>query len=36
MGDGVLPYRTDRYTGWTNYPSWGVINVRTWHDLTTK
>lgn len=31
-----FPYRTDRYTGWTNYPSWGVINVRTWHDLTTK
>lgn len=31
-----FPYRTDKYTGWTNYPSWGVINSRTWFDLTTK
>lgn len=31
-----FPYRTDKYTGWTNYPSWGVINTRTWHELTTK
>lgn len=31
-----FPYRTDKYTGWTNYPSWGVINCRTWFDLTTK
>lgn len=31
-----FPYRTDKYTGWTNYPSWGVINSRTWFDLTAK
>jgi len=31
-----FPYRTDKYTGWHNYPSWGVINARTWHDLELK
>lgn len=28
-----FPYRIDRYTGWKNYPAWGVINSRTWFDL---
>lgn len=31
-----FPYRTDKYAGWNNYPSWGVINSRTWFDLTAK
>lgn len=31
-----FPYRTDKYTGWTNYPSWGAVNARTWHDLKKK
>lgn len=31
-----FPYRTDKYEGWTNYPSWGVINNTTWFELTTK
>lgn len=31
-----FPYRTDKYTGWENYPSWGVINCRTWFDLEQK
>lgn len=29
------PYRTDKYTGWVNYPGWGVINPDTWYNLTT-
>lgn len=29
------PYRTDKYTGWTNYPGWGVINPETWYSLRT-
>lgn len=31
-----FPYRTDQYTGWENFPSWGVINNLTWFNLTTK
>lgn len=31
-----FPYRTDKYIGWENYPSWGVINCRTWFDLEQK
>ena len=31
-----FPYRTDEYTGWIDYPSWGVINCETWFTLTTK
>ena len=31
-----FPYRTDKYTGWDNYPSWGVIHARTWHELVQK
>ncbi len=27
------PYRTDKYTGWVNYPGWGVINPDTWYNL---
>lgn len=30
------PYRTDRITGWINYPAWGVINAKTWYSVTTK
>lgn len=30
------PYRTDRITGWTNYPAWGVINVDTWYQAVEK
>jgi peptide/nickel transport system substrate-binding protein len=30
------PYRTDKYTGWINYPAWGVINNQTWYTLTAK
>ena len=29
------PYRTDKYTGWVNYPGWGVINPDTWYNLRT-
>ncbi|PID82666.1 MAG: ABC transporter substrate-binding protein [Clostridiales bacterium] len=31
-----FPYRTDKYEGWQNYPSWGVINPRTFFVLTEK
>jgi Bacterial extracellular solute-binding proteins, family 5 Middle. len=31
-----FPYRTDKYVGWDNYPSWGVIHARTWHELKQK
>lgn len=31
-----FPYRTDKYQGWDNYPSWGVIHARTWYELTEK
>ena len=31
-----FPYRTDRYEGWINYPSWGVIHAETWFTLTAK
>lgn len=30
------PYRTDAITGWTNYPSRGVINVSTWYNAVAK
>lgn len=30
------PYRTDRITGWTNYPAWGVINTSTWYNAVLK
>lgn len=30
------PYRTDKITGWVNYPSRGVINAEAWYKLTTK
>ena len=30
------PYRTDKYEGWVNFPGWGVINYKTWYNLTTK
>ena len=30
------PYRTDRITGWTNYPAWGVINPSTWYTAVSK
>lgn len=31
-----FPYRTDKINGWIYYPSWGVINGRTWFSLYTK
>nr|WP_312579917.1 ABC transporter substrate-binding protein [Sedimentibacter sp.] len=31
-----FPYRTDKYTGWINYPGWGAINSQTWYTLRTK
>ena len=31
-----FPYRTDAIQGWDNFPSWGVINNKTWTTLTTK
>ena len=30
-----FPYRTDKYEGWDNYPSWGVIHPTTWFELRT-
>ena len=30
------PYRTDRFEGWINYPSWGVINNKTWYQTRLK
>lgn len=30
------PFRTDKIAGWNNWPSWGVINNDTWHELTAK
>lgn len=30
------PYRTDKFEGWINYPSWGVINNKTWLNIRTK
>ena len=32
----AFPYRTDRYTGWTNHPGEGVINSNVWYNLRTK
>ena len=31
-----FPYRTDKYTGWENYPSWGAVHATTWYRLTAK
>ena len=31
-----FPYRTDKYTGWENYPSWGTVHATTWYRLTAK
>lgn len=31
-----FPYRTDKYEGWQNWASWGVINNNTWTTLTAK
>lgn len=28
-----FPYRTDKITGWVNYPAWGAINNQTWYTL---
>lgn len=28
-----FPYRTDKYEGWTNIPSWGVVNCETWYNV---
>lgn len=28
-----FPYRTDRFTGWVNFPGYGVINNKTWCNL---
>ena len=30
------PYRTDKITGWSNYPAWGVLNPRTWYNAVTE
>ena len=30
------PYRTDKYEGWYNRPSWGVVNDELWYSLTSK
>lgn len=30
------PYRTDKFEGWINYPSWGVINNKTWLNIRQK
>lgn len=30
------PYRTDKFAGWINYPSWGVINNKTWLHIRQK
>ncbi len=31
-----FPYRIDKYQGFNNYDSWGVVNAETWYTLTTK
>ena len=31
-----FPYRTDRFVGWENWPSTGVINQDTWFTVTLK
>lgn len=31
-----FPYRTDKYEGWDNWDSWGVIHCETWFNLTAK
>ncbi len=31
-----FPYRTDKYQGWINFPGWGVINAKTFFNLTEK
>lgn len=30
-----FPYRTDKYQGWKNIASWGVIHPETWFNLKT-
>lgn len=30
------PYRVDEIDGWVYYPSWGVINAKTWFSLSAK
>ena len=30
------PYRTDKYEGWYNRPSWGVVTAELWFTLTSK
>lgn len=30
------PYRTDKYEGWHNRASWGVVNDELWYTLYTK
>lgn len=27
------PYRTDKISGWVNYPAWGVIHAKTWYQI---
>ena len=31
-----FPYRTDKYEGFSNWNSWGVINTETWYHVTAK
>ena len=31
-----FPYRTDKYENFSNWDSWGVINVETWYNVTAK
>ena len=31
-----FPYRIDKYEGFSNWNSWGVINVETWYSVTAK
>jgi peptide/nickel transport system substrate-binding protein len=31
-----FPYRTDKYDGWDNWASWGVVHAETWFELTAK
>ena len=31
-----FPYRTDRFAGWENWPSTGVINQDTWFQVTLQ
>lgn len=31
-----FPFRTDKYEGWDNWKSWGVIHPETWFNVTAK